>query len=107
VRILPGMASDPGDGDADAQLRALAARRWRLCIALTFAMLVVYFGFVLLVAYGGSAMGTLILGDRVSVGIVLGALVIGVAPVLIGIYVRWANRHYDPAVARLRSRERG
>jgi uncharacterized membrane protein (DUF485 family) len=96
------MATDP-----EAELRALSARRWRLCIALTVTMLAVYFGFILLVAFGGSAMGTLILGDRVSVGIVLGALVIGVAPVLIGIYVRWANRHYDPAVAAVRALDRG
>jgi uncharacterized membrane protein (DUF485 family) len=39
-----------------------------------------------------------------SVGILLGALVIVAAWVLIGIYVRWANRHYDTAVDALRER---
>ncbi|MBX3156648.1 MAG: DUF485 domain-containing protein [Deltaproteobacteria bacterium] len=96
------MASDP-----EAHLRALSARRWRLSIALTIAMLAVYFGFILAVAFGGSAMGTLVLGDRVSVGIVLGAAVIAVAPILIGVYVRWANRHFDPAVAAVLERDRG
>ena len=39
-----------------------------------------------------------------SVGILLGVLVIVASWVLIWIYVRWANRHYDRAVADLRSR---
>jgi len=38
----------------------------------------------------------------VSVGILLGAAVIVLAPVLTAVYVRWANRHYDPAVKELR-----
>jgi len=82
-------------------LAELAERRWRLALALTSVMLAVYFGFILLVAFDKPLMGTLILGDRVSVGIVLGALVIIVAPALIGIYVRWANRVYDPALHEL------
>jgi uncharacterized membrane protein (DUF485 family) len=37
-----------------------------------------------------------------SLGILLGALVIVAAWVLIWIYVRWANRHYDIAVDAIR-----
>jgi uncharacterized membrane protein (DUF485 family) len=37
-----------------------------------------------------------------SLGILLGVVVIVTAWVLIWIYVRWANAHYDAAVARLR-----
>jgi uncharacterized membrane protein (DUF485 family) len=39
-----------------------------------------------------------------SLGILLGALVIVAAWVLIWIYVRWANTHYDAAVDALRER---
>jgi uncharacterized membrane protein (DUF485 family) len=43
--------------------------------------------------------------DRISVGIVVGAAVIVLAPILTAIYVRWANRHYDTAIAKLKERE--
>jgi uncharacterized membrane protein (DUF485 family) len=66
-------------------------------------MTAVYFGFILLVAFGKDTAGTLLADDSISVGIVLGAIVIVVAPVLTAIYVRWANRHHDPAIAELRS----
>ena len=46
--------------------------------------------------------GTLLFGGRVSVGIVLGASVIVLAPVLVGFYVRWTNRNYDAQVAKAR-----
>jgi uncharacterized membrane protein (DUF485 family) len=64
-------------------------------------MMVGYFSFILLVAFAKSTAGAL-LGD-VSVGIVLGASVIVLAPLLTMVYVRWANRTYDPAVAKLRA----
>lgn len=84
------------------ELRRLAARRWRLAVALTAVMVAAYFGFILLVAFDKPLAGTLIAGGDVSLGIVLGAALIGLAPVLTAIYVRWANRHYDVEVARIR-----
>ena len=83
-------------------LRALAKRRWRVALALTVLMVLVYFGFVLLVAWEKPFMGRL-LSPGLSIGIVLGALVIVAAWVLTWIYVRWANQVYDPALARARS----
>jgi len=83
-------------------LDSLAARRWRVAITLTAVMLAVYFGFILLVAFDKPLMGRLILGGRISVGIVLGAAVIAVAPLLTAVYVRWANRIYDPELHALR-----
>jgi uncharacterized membrane protein (DUF485 family) len=82
-------------------LVALAARRWRIALALTAAMLVTYFGFVLLVAYDKPLLGT-ILVPGLSLGILLGAIVILVAWALTGIYVRWANTVYDVELAKVR-----
>ena len=65
-------------------------------------MAIAYFGFIALVAFDKDDAGALIAGDRVSVGIVLGAVVIVLAPILTAIYVRWANRRYDPEIARIR-----
>ena len=82
-------------------LVALAARRWRIALVLTGAMLATYFGFVLLVAYDKPLLGT-ILTPGLSLGIVMGIVVILVAWALTGIYVRWANRVYDAELARAR-----
>lgn len=61
-----------------------------------------YFGFIALVAYDAPLLGTL-LHEGLSIGILLGALVIVAAWVLTFVYVRWANTVYDPALAALRA----
>jgi uncharacterized membrane protein (DUF485 family) len=63
--------------------------------------MVLYFGFILLVAFAKPLLTTPVL-PGLSLGILLGALVIVAAWVLIWIYVRWANRHYDIAVDAIR-----
>ena len=88
----------------DGELRRLIARRWRIALLLTAIMVAAYFGFILLIAFDKPAAGTLLAGGRISVGIVLGAVLIVLAAVLIAIYVRWANRRYDAEVAALRGR---
>jgi len=83
----------------------IVARRWRVGALLTALMMATYFGFILLVALDKETAGSLLAGNQVSLGIVLGAAVIVLAPLLTAIYVRWANRHYDPAVRELRREE--
>ena len=87
--------------DSGSPLDALAAARWRVAIGLTIAMMVVYFGFILLVAFNKPLLATLI-GPGLSLGMLLGIVVILAAWVLIWIYVRWANTHYDAAIAGMR-----
>jgi uncharacterized membrane protein (DUF485 family) len=89
--------SEPGH----RSLEQVSAARWRIAVALTVAMMAVYFGFILLVAFGKDLLGTLV-SPGLSLGMLLGALVIVVAWLLTWIYVRWANSHYDAAVAGLR-----
>jgi uncharacterized membrane protein (DUF485 family) len=79
----------------------VSAARWRIAITLTIAMMVAYFGFILLVAFNKPLLGTL-LAPGLSLGMLLGALVIVVAWALIWIYVVWANRHYDASIQGLR-----
>jgi uncharacterized membrane protein (DUF485 family) len=90
------MAANKGEA-----LHKINARRWRVGGVLTAVMMSAYFAFIVLVAFAKSTAGTL-LGD-VSVGIVLGASVIALAPLLTMLYVRWANRVYDPQVEALRA----
>jgi uncharacterized membrane protein (DUF485 family) len=82
-------------------LEALAQAQWRLALSLTGAMMVIYLGFMLLVAWAKPLLGTM-LAPGLSLAILLGALVIVAAWVLIWIYVRWANSHYDATVASLK-----
>ncbi len=82
-------------------VRELTARRWRIAILLTTVMVVVYFGFILLVAFEPDLLGTMV-GNGLSLGIVLGVLVIIAAWLLTWTYVSWANRIYDPALDALR-----
>lgn len=86
--------------DRSAAIRALARRRWAVALGLTIAMVAVYFGFVLLVAFDKPLMGRLIV-PGLSLGILIGALVIVAAWLLTLIYVRWAHRVYDVELDRL------
>ncbi|HEY5935800.1 MAG TPA: DUF485 domain-containing protein [Kofleriaceae bacterium] len=86
----------------EADLLAVVGRRRRVATVLTIAIVAAYFGFIALVAFAKPTAGTLLSGGRVSVGIVLGAAVIVLCPILTAVYVWWANRHYDPAVRALR-----
>lgn len=82
----------------------LAAERWRFSLSLTIAMMVIYFGFILLIAYNKPLLGTLV-APGLSLGILLGALVIVAAWVLIYIYIRWTNNYFDQKIANIRAEE--
>ena len=82
-------------------LEAVSAARWRIAVSLTVAMMVAYFGFILLVAFNKPLLGTTVV-PGLSLGMLLGALVIIVAWVLTWIYIAWANAHYDASVDGLR-----
>ena len=90
--------------EMEAKLHALAARRWRIAIWLSVVMLIAYYGFILLVAFDRPLLSTILLNGTtgagaaspgLSLGILLGALVIVSAWVLTSIYVIWANNKYD------------
>lgn len=83
--------------DTTSAVARVSRTRWRVGIALTAAMVVVYFGFVALVAYGKALLAHLIV-PGLSVGIVLGALTIVAAIALTGVYVAWANKKHDAAL---------
>jgi uncharacterized membrane protein (DUF485 family) len=85
------------------ELKALDSARWRIAIWLTVAMMVVYFAFILLVAYDKPLL-TQVVVPGLSLGILLGALVIVAAWLFIWIYVRWANQHYDAKIEALKGR---
>jgi uncharacterized membrane protein (DUF485 family) len=82
-------------------VESVSAIRWRVAMTLTAAMMVAYFGFILLVAFQKPFLAAR-LGPGLSVGMLLGVGVIIVAWALTWTYVRWANHTYDRALAGLR-----
>ena len=89
---MPQTSSSP-----DERFKALAARRWRIALTLTTIMIVLYFGFIALIAYDRPVLARLV-APGLTVGIVLGALVIVVSWLLTYGYVHWANTRYDVAL---------
>jgi uncharacterized membrane protein (DUF485 family) len=78
-------------------LQRLDRARWRIVVGLTGAMVLLYFGFLALVAYGRAILAVQVL-PGLTLGILLGAMVILASWLLTWVYVWWANRHYDPQV---------
>jgi uncharacterized membrane protein (DUF485 family) len=85
------------------EFHELARRKNAVSIALTAAMLAIYFGFIFLIAFRKDLVGAK-LSANVTWGIPLGVGTILAACALTGAYVAWANRKYDPMVEDLRKR---
>lgn len=75
----------------------LRRKRGQLARWLSVAMLCIYYGFVMLIAFTPATLATPVFGV-ISLGIVLGLVVIGSAIALTSIYVWIANRDFDPLV---------
>ena len=85
-------------------LALLSRQRWRIAVVLSAVIVLVYFGFVLLVAFDKPRVAQL-LAPGLSLGILLGALVIVVSWIVTWIYVRWANDNLDRRVSELRAQD--
>lgn len=94
------------DLEHDERYRQLVKHRSRFAWLLTALMLVIYFGYILLIAFQREFLARPI-GDGVtSLGIPLGIGVILAGIGLTAIYVSYANRIFDPQLEALR-REHG
>lgn len=95
------MTAPPPNPPTELSFRALAYRQRRFALLLTLAMIVLYFGFILLIAYNKPLLAKK-LSPGLSLGILLGAAVIVCSWLLTWVYVRWANTHYDRELERHR-----
>lgn len=86
----------------DPRYRALVARRARFTWVLTAVMLAIFFGYILLIAFDKALLARPIGDGATTLGIPIGIGVIVAGILLTGIYVRRANRDFDPAVRALR-----
>lgn len=86
----------------------LVSERSRFAWILTIVMLVIYFGFVLVIAFDPSLLGIpLAEGMVTTVGIPVGVGVILSAFVLTGVYVRRANGEFDELTKRIKAKAKG
>lgn len=85
--------TDPGFLELERKRNVFS---WTLCVI----MLAVYFGFILLMAFGGKLAATPVWGV-VTLAFPVGLGVIALAIVLTGIYVMKANGEYDDLTRRL------
>ncbi|MCJ2025466.1 DUF485 domain-containing protein [Methylobacterium sp. J-067] len=77
------------------EFQQLVAERTKFGWILTGLMLVVYFGFIGLIAFDKSVMAIKVGGGTASLGLFLGVFVIVFAFLLTGIYVARANTRFD------------
>jgi uncharacterized membrane protein (DUF485 family) len=82
----------------DPRYRALVSRRSRFTWLLTAIMLVVFFGYILLIAFNKPFLAQPIGNGTTSLGIPIGLGVILIGIALTGVYVRRANKDFDPVV---------
>jgi uncharacterized membrane protein (DUF485 family) len=87
---------------ADPRYQRLVKRRGRFTWALTLVMLAAYFGYIALIAFDKELLARPIGGGVTSLGIPVGVGIILLAIVLTGLYVRRANKEFDPLVRALR-----
>ena len=91
--------------EQNPKYQELVRRRRTLSLTLSAIMMVIYFGFILVVAYLPGVLGQHLGTGVTTIGIPIGILVIVAAFILTGIYVRKANAealinwYYDPEIA--------
>lgn len=83
------------------QYQILRSRRNRLGWTLTVAMLIVYYGFIALVAFDKPFLARPIGSGVTTMGIPIGLAVILFTVAIVGYYVRRANSEYDALTTRI------
>jgi uncharacterized membrane protein (DUF485 family) len=79
----------------DPNYQELKAKRTRMGWWLTLAMMLVYYGFILLVAFDKPFLATRIGAGVTTIGMPIGLAVIVFTVLITAIYVRRANREFD------------
>lgn len=87
----------------DPEFKVLTSQKNRISLILTLCEMVLFFGFVALIAFQKPFLGTKISG-AITIGIPIAVGAIVLSWVFTGIYVYWANTKYDAMVRRIRER---
>lgn len=85
------------NGKSDVRVAALVRSRLAVGLSLSVVMVVIYFGFMALFAFDKPLLGV-ILAPGLSLGILLGPLLIISSFILCVAYIAWANAFLDPGI---------
>ncbi len=73
----------------------LVSKRSSFALKLTIVMLVMYYAFILVIAFNKNLLGASLSGGVTTVGIPVGIIIIVVSFILTGIYTSRANGEFD------------
>jgi uncharacterized membrane protein (DUF485 family) len=85
----------------------LVKERSALAWKLSIAMLVVYYAFILTIAFSPATLGASLSGGITTVGIPVGIAIIIFAFILTGVYVKRANTEFDEMTQKIKDDIRG
>jgi len=88
----------------DPDFQKLVKERTRIMIILTFVELVVYYGFILLVAFNKEFLAQKLGEGVTTIGIPIGIGVIVISFLLTGIYVYIANKDFDELTEKIKQK---
>ncbi len=89
---------------ADPDYQKLVSTRSKYSWTLAVIMLVVYYGYILLIAFNKALLSAKMGAGVMTWGIPIGLFVIVFTVVITGIYVRRANSEFDDLTARIRQK---
>lgn len=84
------------------QYQQLVKERTSLAWKLSFTMLLVYCGYILLLAFYPDFFTTIVMGDHISIGFPVGVGIIIFAFLITGYYVKRANDDFDQLTAQIK-----
>jgi uncharacterized membrane protein (DUF485 family) len=87
----------------DADFRSLSSQKNTISVILTILELVLYFGFIALIAFNKPFLASKVSG-AISIGIPIAVATIFLSWVLTGIYIYWANSKYDVLVKKVKEK---
>ncbi len=89
----------------DPDFKSLSSQKNTISIILTIAELVLYFGFIALIAFNKPFLAQkLHEGVATTIGVPIAVGTIALSWVLTGIYIWWANKKYDVLVKKVREK---
>ncbi|MFN8256656.1 MAG: DUF485 domain-containing protein [Bacteroidales bacterium] len=83
------------------EFRQMVKQRAVFCLTGAFIISLVYFGFILFIAFQKNLM-SLMIGNALTISIPIGIGIILLAWIMTGIYLYWANKKYDIQVENLK-----
>jgi len=87
----------------DSDFKSLSSQKNAISIILTILELVLYFGFIALIAFNKPFLASKLSG-AISIGIPIAVGTIILSWVFTGIYIFWANNKYDVLVKKVREK---